>query len=74
MCILDMDGLMDLEGRLRKAELRYRLSESAGECSLSGWPWQLSPAAAKPYALRALSLVKSKRCAVGRWVSRGNNL
>jgi Domain of unknown function (DUF4124) len=32
---------------------------------LTSWPWQLSPAAAKPYALGALSLGKSKRCAVG---------
>jgi uncharacterized protein DUF4124 len=37
---------------------------------LTSWPWQLNPAAAKPYALRALSLVKSKRCAVGRGVPR----
>jgi len=37
---------------------------------LTSWLWQLSPAAAKLYALRALSLVKSKRCAVRSLAAR----
>jgi hypothetical protein len=58
---------MDIEDQLRNQSYDIALVKAAR--MLSSWPWQLSPR-----RRQAVRTSKSKLCAVGWWVSRGNNL